>query len=79
MRLSGLTCNAANGDLSIIWMSALVLCGLPRPVRKGFAFPSVSLIYCGEAEPRRRKWGVSVGKAEPYRTGRGKAAVDTPD
>ena len=53
---------------------------LPLDVRKASGFPigCGKILHRGEAQPRRgekRKQEVTCGKAEPYRTSGGKAAV----
>ena len=46
----------------------------PRSVRKGSAFPAGSLRDFPEAQPRGKSGGCD-GKAEPFRTGCGRAAL----
>ncbi len=47
---------------------------MPRPVRKGFAFPSRKDKIAARLSLAAMIGLTSIGKAEPYRTGGGKAA-----
>ena len=66
-------------DQASFVLSSTSIAALPPSVRKGYAFALMPFIFrgcaSGDVEAQPQEFSNLIGKAEPFRTGRGKAAV----